>query len=143
MKASKSCLEAIKVFEGFRAEAYKCPAGVWTIGYGHTKGVKAGQTITPCQAEELLLQDLLPCEKFVCSLKMPPTQSQFDALIDFAFNLGTEALRTSTLLRIIQATPSSPSIRTEFMRWVHADGKVLPGLVKRRDWDAKRYFGEV
>lgn len=143
MKVSNECLKKIKEFEGFRDKAYKCPAGVWTIGYGHTKGVKPGQVVTEKQAEVLLEGDLLPCEKFVEGLGLCPAQCRFDALVDFAFNLGTEALRKSTLLQKIRCGAPKNDIKKEFMRWVHAGGKVLPGLQKRRMWEAQRFFGEV
>ena len=143
MKVSRECLKKIKEFEGFCSKAYKCPAGVWTIGYGHTKGVKVGQLVTEKQAEVLLEGDLLPCEKFVERLGLCSTQYQFDALVDFAFNLGTEALRRSTLLQKIRCGAPKNDIKKEFMRWVHAGGKVLPGLQKRRMWEAQYFFGEV
>lgn len=143
MKVSRECLKKIKEFEGFQAKAYKCPAGVWTIGYGHTKGVKSGQVITEKQAETLLEGDILFYEKNVEGLGIKLSQCKFDALVDFAFNLGTEALRKSTLLQKIRAGASESEIKHEFMRWVHAGGKVLPGLQKRRMWEAQRFFGEV
>ncbi len=143
MKVSRECLKKIKEFEGFSAGAYKCPAGVWTIGYGHTKGVKSGKVVTEKQAEILLEGDLLPREKFVEGLGLDLVQCRFDALVDFAFNLGTEALRKSTLLQKICTGASKNDIKHEFMRWVHAGGKVLPGLQKRRMWEAQRFFGEV
>ena len=143
MKVSRECLEKIKEFEGFCPKAYKCPAGVWTIGYGHTKGVKAGKVVTEKQAEVLLEGDLLSCERFVEGLGLCPAQCRFDALVDFAFNLGTEALRKSTLLQKIRSGAPKNDIKKEFMRWVHAGGKVLPGLQKRRMWEAQRFFGEI
>lgn len=143
MKVSRECLEAIRGFEGFKAKAYKCPAGVWTIGYGHTKGVRSGQVITEKQAAVLLEGDILPCENFVNALKLDLSQGQFDALVDFCFNLGSAALSGSALLRKIRVNVDDPAIRGEFMRWVHAGGRVLSGLQKRRMWEAQRYFGEV
>lgn len=143
MKISKECLEALKLFEGFRAEAYLCPAGVWTLGYGHTARVKKGDRITRDEAERVLREDLVPFERSVQLLGLPLKPHQFDALVDFSFNLGTEALKNSTLLRKIKANPQDRSIRSEFKRWVYAGGKVLPGLVKRRDWEARSYFGEL
>ena len=139
MRASEILIERIKEFEGVRLEAYKCPAGVWTIGAGHTKGVRQGQIITMHQAESLLKGDLLPCETFVNGLGIGFTQGQFDALVDFAFNLGVGALRNSTLLKRIKAKDSLESIQAEFRKWVYAGGKKLPGLVKRREWESKRF----
>lgn len=138
MRASDILIEAIKGFEGFRAEAYKCPAGVWTIGYGHTGGVKKGQRVSPARAEELLLADLRSAEESVSRLGVARTQGQYDALVDITFNCGD--MSKSTLVRKIREGAGKDEITKEFMRWVHSDGKVLPGLMKRRAWDADRFF---
>ncbi len=143
MKISKECLEAIKEFEGFRGQAYKDPVGIWTIGYGHINGVKQGDKITKEQAEELLLSDVYEFEVYVNSLNLPLNQNQFDALVDFCFNLGPGNLSGSTLLKKIRLNVDDPSIEAEFKRWVHAGRKVLLGLVKRRQWEANRYFGRT
>ena len=140
MRVSDICFEKIQEFEGLRLTAYKCPAGVWTIGYGHTKGVKMGQTITKAQAETLLRGDLLPCEKYVRGLNLELPQGQFDALVDFCFNMGTAALQRSTLLQKIRTKSDEQTIRGEFAKWVNAGGVRLPGLVKRRAWEADRFF---
>ena len=140
MRVSDICFSKIQEFEGLRLTAYKCPAGVWTIGFGHTKGVKMGQTITKAQAESLLRGDLLPCEEYVRGLNLELTQGQFDALVDFCFNLGTGALGRSTLLQKIRTKADEQIIRDEFAKWVHAGGVRLSGLVKRRDWEAERFF---
>lgn len=139
MRASKILIDKIKEFEGVKLSAYKCPAGVPTIGVGHTKGVVMGQTITIEQAESLLKGDLLPIESYLHELKMPLTQGQFDALADFAFNLGIDALKRSTLLKKVRINISDKTIPGEFDKWIYSKGKVLPGLVKRRAWDAKRW----
>lgn len=138
MRASDILIEAIKGFEGFRAEAYKCPAGVWTIGYGHTGGVKKGQRVSPARAEELLLADLRSAEESVSRLGVARTQGQYDALVDITFNCGD--MSKSTLVRKIREGAGKDEITKEFMQWVHSDGKVLPGLMKRRAWDADRFF---
>lgn len=130
---------AVKSFEGVKLQAYRCPAGVWTIGIGHTVGVKPGQHITMEQAESLLHGDLLPCVKYVNSLGVCRTQGQFDALVDFVFNLGTGALMRSTLYKKIRMGAKLADIQAEFRKWVYAGGKVLPGLVKRREWEACRW----
>lgn len=140
MRVSDICFEKIQEFEGLRLTAYKCPAGVWTIGFGHTKGVKMGQTITKAQAETLLRGDLLPCEEYVRGLNLELTQGQFDALVDFCFNLGTAALQRSTLLQKIRTKADELTIRNEFAKWVNAGGVRLQGLVKRRAWEADRFF---
>ena len=142
MKSSELLLNKIIDFEGCKLTAYKCPAGVWTIGVGHTKGVKQGQIISEAQAISLLKGDLLPCENYVNNLGVCKTQGQFDALVDFAFNLGTAALGRSTLLKYIRQGKAEQYIRGEFAKWVKSGGKTLAGLVKRRAWEADRYFGK-
>lgn len=142
MRASETLIHKIKEFEGLRLESYKCPSGVWTIGIGHTKGVKKGQRITEAQAWTLLRGDLLPCEQYVERLGMCRTQGEFDSLVDFAFNLGTGKLASSTLLRKIREGASETVVRKEFSRWVYSNGVKLDGLVKRRAWEADRFFGK-
>ena len=142
MKSSELLLNKIIDFEGCKLTAYKCPAGVWTIGVGHTKGVKQGQTISEAQAISLLKGDLLPCENYVNNLGVCKNQGQFDALVDFCFNLGTGALGRSTLLKFIRQGKAEQYIRGEFAKWVKSGGKTLAGLVKRRAWEADRYFGK-
>lgn len=139
MRASNILINAIKSFEGYRPNSYQDSAGVWTIGYGHTQGVKKGQKITQAQAESLLRGDLLKAEKYVNGLKLNLTQGQFDALVDFAYNLGTGNLGSSTLLEKIRMKASNEDIQAQFRRWVYAGGKVMPGLVKRREWEAQRW----
>lgn len=139
MQASKKLISKIKEFEGFSNTAYRCPAGVWTCGFGHTKGVT---TITKCtsqEAEKWLLEDLQAFEKYVNTIEEADTQGKFDALVDFAFNLGIDNLRNSTLLTKIRAKAPTSEIQREFKRWVYAGKKVLPGLVKRREWEAQRW----
>ena len=143
MKASRILIEKIKEFEGFRSTAYKCPAGVLTIGYGHTAGVKQGQKITKEEADRLLVRDLIQYEAFVERLNVTCKQEKFDALVDFAFNLGCDALEGSTLLKKIRACRPDSEIRAEFMRWVYSGKTKLPGLVTRRQWEADRYFNLV
>lgn len=144
MRTSDSGIEFIKAQEGFRAEAYLCPSGVPTIGYGHTAGVKEGQTCTDEQAEEWLREDLAAAERTVTECAGEELdQCQFDALVSFTFNVGAAALRRSTLLRKVKADPSDPSIRDEFGRWIYGGGRELPGLVARRKAEADLYFSEI
>ena len=142
MKSSELLINKIIEFEGCKLTAYKCPAGVWTIGVGHTKGVKQGQTITEAQAMSLLKGDLLPCENYVNNLGVCKTQAEFDAIVDFAFNLGTAALGRSTLLKYIRAKKPEQYIREEFAKWVNSKGMRLKGLVIRRQWEADRFYGK-
>ena len=139
MKASDLLIEKMIEFESLRLTSYKDSVGVWTIGVGHTNGVRQGQTITKEQAMTLLKGDLLPCENFVNSIKEIDTQGKFDALVDFSFNLGIEALKKSTLLKLILAKAEESDIKNQFLRWNKAGGRVLSGLVKRRNWEAMRY----
>lgn len=139
-RASDTLIQAVKQFEGLRLKAYRCPAGIWTIGYGHTRGVKAGQQITRAQADSLLIGDLLPFVQYVNRLGVCKTQGQFDALVDFAYNLGTAALGSSTLLQRIRINADDATICKEFRRWVYSGGKVLAGLKKRREWECKQWI---
>ena len=128
----EKAIELIKKFEGCSLKAYKCPAGVWTIGYGHTKGVKIGQVITQLQAEVLLLDDI---EVVVSSikrlLKVNLGINQLCALISFTFNVGVGNLQKSTLLKLINEKKLGLAAN-EFNKWVYANKKKLNGLVKRR-----------
>lgn len=139
MEASDILVKKIKEFEGVRLTSYKDSAGVWTIGAGHTRGVKSGMKITQKQADSLLRGDLLNVENYVNSLGMNFTQGQFDAICDFIFNLGQGKFSRSTLWAKIQANAPTEDIQDEFRRWVYAGGKKLAGLVKRREWEAQRY----
>ena len=140
MKSSELLLDKIIDFEGCKLTSYKCPAGIWTIGVGHTKGVRPGQKITKEQAMTLLRGDLLSCETYVSNLGVCKTQGSFDALVDFVFNIGTGKLDSSTLLKKIRTGASEAVIRKEFSRWVYSKGVKLSGLVKRRQWEADRFF---
>jgi len=138
-KVSDICLAKIKEFEGLRKEAYLDAAGVPTIGYGHTHGVRMGDVISEYWADMFLKADLFDIENQVNSLG-EFNQPQFDALVSFAFNLGFYKLKTSTLLKTIQEGGSMHAIKKEFKRWVYAGGKKLKGLERRREWEAKRFF---
>ena len=133
-------LKKLKEFEGLRKEAYYDAAGVPTIGYGHTKGVRMGDVISEYWAEMFLKADLYDVEKQVDSLRLELNQPQFDALVSFAFNLGFYKLKTSTLLKTIREGGSMRAIKKEFKRWVYAGGKKLKGLERRREWEARRFF---
>lgn len=141
MKASNNAINLIKVSETVKLKAYKCPAGVPTIGWGHTKGVKMGQIITIQEATKMLYEDVLVCENAVNRLvKVKLSQGRFDALVDFVFNLGSGNLASSTLLKLINKNPNDPAIKAQFMRWVHSGSQVLGGLVIRREKEVELYF---
>ena len=140
MKTSPKGIALIKEFEGLRLKAYKCPGGVWTIGYGHTVGVKPGMVISEAQAEEYLKADLIAFERYLNGLGLALNQNQFDALVSFIYNVGTGNFYSSTLLRKVRANPQDNSIMDEFLRWVYSKGRVLPGLQRRRLAEMKLYF---
>lgn len=137
---TKKGIELIKSFEGCRLEAYKCQAGVWTIGYGHTQGVYEGKKITEEEAERLLASDLAKFEMGVRHIVGELSDEKIDALTSFAFNVGLKAFQNSTLCRKVKADENDASIRTEFLKWVYAGGKRLDGLVRRRKAEADMYF---
>lgn len=124
----------IKRFEGLSLTAYLCPARVWTIGWGHTgPEVTAGLTWTVEQCEAAFQADLRTAERAVAELvRVPLTPNQAASLASFVFNLGSRALANSTLLRRLNQG-GYRYVETELARWVHADGRALPGLVRRRE----------
>ncbi|MGV3346257.1 lysozyme [Enterobacteriaceae bacterium LUAb1] len=133
MNISQNGVALIKQFEGCSLSSYLCPAGICTIGYGHTAGVSDGEKITQCRADELLDGDLKVAEADVNRLvTVPLRQGQFDALCSFVFNLGAGDLAGSTLLKKLNSGDTAGA-SDEFCKWVHGGGKVLPGLVKRRE----------
>jgi len=162
-KTSSNGLEIIKHYEGLHdgdlieigLQPKLCPAGIWTIGWGHAlkdidgswlrgiEGFKRLQeiypyyiTITQEEADALLEEDLERFEKYVNTIEAVATQNEFDALVSFAYNLGTNALRNSTLLKTIENDYMCDLIRDEFLKWKYAGFKVLPGLLARRKSEA-------
>jgi lysozyme len=139
-------LNLIKKYEGLRLTSYLCPAGVPTIGYGSTrypngKKILLGEKLTnEKEATQLLLATLSPYEDAVNKHLPNINQCQFDALVCFAYNVGTGALIKSTLLKKAKANNADPSILDEFLRWNKAGGKVLAGLTNRRREEANLYF---
>ena len=140
MTISNAGLALIKKYEGCQLKAYKCPAGVWTVGVGHTRGVKEGMTITQEIADKLLQEDIAPTEKALNALKINFRQGQFDALVSFIFNLGIGNFNSSTLKKKIVAGAKDEDIAAEFGKWNKAGGKVLAGLTKRREEEAKLWM---
>jgi lysozyme len=139
MKASRRLIDAIKRFEACRLTAYQDSVGVWTIGYGHTKGVKRGDKITQQQADEYLRADLATYEAAANQCKRLDTQGKFDAVVDFMFNCGVKAFNGSTLKKYIESGRKTYEIQEQFLRWVNAGGKKLGGLVSRRIWEAATF----
>lgn len=132
MEISNRGIELIKKFEGLRLTAYRCSAGVLTIGYGHTRGVKAGDLITARQADEFLREDVRSAELVVnLDVKVWLSQGQFDALVSFVFNLGAGNFVKSTLLRKLN-DGNYVGAADQFGRWIYAGKTELPGLIRRR-----------
>lgn len=130
--SSRAGLGLIKTFEGCRLQAYKCPAGVWTIGYGRTTDVKPGDTCTQEQADQWLAEEYDAFEREVLNLiKVPLTENQLGALVSFTYNLGARSLKESTLRRLLN-DGGYEGAAGQFARWNRAGGRVLKGLVRRR-----------
>jgi lysozyme len=153
MHMSQGGLDALlKKFEGCKLKAYYCPAGVCTIGYGHTSAAGApqvadGMIITQADAEDILKRDIVKYEIAVMDLvKVKLTQNQFDVLVDFAYNAGVGNLKSSTMLKKINSGDLD-AVPAELMKWTKGGGKVLPGLVRRRQaagawWSADQHVEE-
>ena len=145
MKASNDCLKLIEHFEGMRLEAYRCPAGIWTIGIGSTRyadgsQVKEGDKLTLKQARVLFRVTLVLYEASVRnSIQALITQNQFDAMVSLCYNIGPGNFHASSLRKAVNKNPSDPGIPALFDMWIYASGKVLPGLVRRRKSEAYLY----
>jgi lysozyme len=145
MEVNKAGRDLIKKFEGCKLRAYKCPAGLWTIGYGNTfyedgTKVKQGDVITQQQAENYfnaIVDDF--AKKVDALVKSNVSENNFSALVSFTFNVGIGNFQRSTLLRKVNANPKDATIPAEFRKWVRANGEVLKGLVRRREAEAKLY----
>ena len=149
MKVSKECLEMIKHHEGVRSKPYKCPAGLWTVGVGHVIGdgkslpKEWNRTFTPDEIDSILAADLQRFERGV--LRLCPrnlNQNRFDALVSFAFNVGLGSLQRSTL-RMKHNRGEIDACAQEFLKWSKAGGKVLKGLLKRRQDESRLYQKEA
>lgn len=144
MHMTEEGLALIRRFEGFRAQAYRCPAGIWTIGYGHTSNagpprVSPGMEMSEAEARRVLAADV---ERFAAEVRAALTREvspqQFSALVSFAFNVGTAAFRTSSVLRAVNAGDFG-AVPGRLGLWVKAMGKTLPGLVRRRAAEAQMF----
>ncbi|SMH56803.1 lysozyme [Azospirillum agricola] len=145
--ACQAAVDLVKHFEGLYLSAYRCPAGVATIGYGHTAGVVMGETITPAQAEAFLSADLTAAAGQVDGLvRVALTPDQRGALASFVFNLGSGSLASSTLLKLLN-TGDYDGAAGQFGRWVYATVNgvhtKLPGLVARRAAESALFQGQV
>lgn len=139
MKTGQAGLNLIKQYEGCKLNAYKCPAGVWTIGYGHTSGVTAGQKITQAQADAYLIADVAKFETNVNKYydKYKWNQNEFDALVSFAFNIGSIDQLTAN------GTRERTVIAEKFLLYNKAAGKVLSGLTKRRAAERELFLSKM
>lgn len=140
MKTGEQGIDLIKEFEELRLEAYLCPAGIWTIGYGHTGAdVHKGLKISQAEADKLLVRDLAVAELAVDRLGATLRQNQFDALVSLAFNIGAHAFTNSTVARLVKQNPDHDRIADVFKMWNKSKGRVLAGLVRRRQREAELY----
>ncbi len=141
MNTSAEGIALIKKFEGCELEAYQCSAGVWTIGYGHTKDVEEGDTISKDQAEEMLVEELHEYENYVNEyVNVALSQNQFDALVSWVYNLGSSNLHASTMLKVLNSGDYE-GVPAQIKRWNKAGGKVLQGLIRRREAEALLFAG--
>ena len=142
MKTSAEGLSLIKKFEGCELYAYQCSAGVWTIGYGHTKDVEPGMQITKEDAEEMLVEELHEYESYINDFVTAPlSQNQFDALVSWVYNLGPANLKASTMLKVLNAGKYE-DVPAQMKRWNKAGGKVLEGLIRRREAESLLFLGK-
>ena len=133
---SSDGLHLTEQFEGCKLRAYQDSKGVWTIGYGHTRGVVAGMTCTQAQAEQWLAEDIAWASSEVNKLvHVPLTQAEFDSLVDFTFNCGAGNFDHSTLLKLVNAGDMVHAAE-EFEKWDKCGGKVVAGLLRRREAEA-------
>ncbi|MEG4406418.1 lysozyme [Microcoleus sp. MON2_D5] len=143
MQINQEGLDLIKQFEGCKLEAYICPAGIPTIGYGHTQSATMGQVISEVEADALLRKDLKDAEDAVRTLvTVPIDENQFSTLVSFVFNVGAGAFEQSTLLAMLNAYASAETVAAQFMRWNKADGRELPGLTRRRHAEQALFLGK-
>lgn len=143
MKTSARGIKLITDFEGFRATAYQDVVGVWTVGYGFTKGVKKGDRITRAEADARLRKEIVGYEMGVeAACRVPPNQNQFDALVCFAFNVGVAGMTKSSVIKAHNREDYQAAARA-FGLWNKAGGKVWPGLTRRRAAEAALYLEPV
>lgn len=144
MEYSNAGLAMSKAFEGLRLVAYQDGGGIWTVGYGHTgPDVHAGRKVTPLEAEVLLRVDMRAAVDCVnASIHVPLSQGQFDALVDFAFNVGRGNFQRSTLLAKVNAGDFTGAAG-EFGKWINVNGQPARGLVRRRAAEAALFQGRT
>tara|TARA_R110002074_G_scaffold365865_2_gene539667 strand:- start:876 stop:1427 length:552 start_codon:yes stop_codon:yes gene_type:complete len=142
LQISQEGLALIKKFEGCELEAYLCPAGVWTIGYGHTKDVKEGDKINKDEADYLLQEEMIEYESYINDMvDVDLNQSQYDSLCAWVYNLGPSNLGSSTMLRVLNEGKYD-EVPQQMKRWNKANGEVLDGLIRRREAEALLFQGK-
>lgn len=141
MKTSNKGIELIKKFEGCKLYAYRDSVGIATIGYGRTKGVKMGMSITQSQAEHFLKEDIEPIEKELNKLNINFKQNQFDGLVSWIYNLGVGNFNSSTMKKYIVARKNDIEITDQMVKWYNAGGKPLLGLKRRRVAECNMWLG--
>ena len=135
-------ISLIKKFEGCELESYQDSVGVWTIGYGHTKGIKEGMSITQNEANQMLEEELPEYEGYINDLvTVELEQCEYDALVAWVYNLGPTNLRESTLLKILNEGDKK-GVPAQIKRWNKAGGQTLNGLVRRREAEALLFQNE-
>ena len=141
MKISAEGLALIKKFEGLELKAYQCAAGVWTIGYGHTKDVQEGDEWSESHADHMLEVELEEFEGYINdNVTVALSQNQFDALVSWVYNLGPANLKASTMLKVLNSGDYE-GVPAQIKRWNKAGGKVLKGLIRRREAEALLFIG--
>ena len=138
-------MRILKECEGLYLNSYKCPAGVWTIGYGCTKGIRPGMTISEAEAEEMLRKELTEFEKGVERIlsHIPLNENQFSALVSLTYNCGMEPITEGMTIRRKLEARDYRGAAEGFLLWNKGGGRVLPGLVKRREMERKLFLTEV
>lgn len=142
MKFSEKFFSMVVTFEGFLPKASNKLDGVWTIGYGHTSGVRPGMVVSQEEAYNLLVDDAEYFERKINGLGLSLNQSQFDAVGVLCYNIGFNAFRSSTLCGVIRKSPTAALVGECWKKWVYCKGKVLRGLVIRREKEYKLYCSE-
>lgn len=144
MNAFETALTLVKFYEGFRAKAYQDPVGIWTIGYGETGArAKPGATVTESEAADWLSNRLLNIATRIGRLvDVGLLPYEMAALLSFVYNVGDGAFAKSTMRKLINAGTDPNQVAAQFTRWNKAGGKVLPGLVKRREAERRLFLGE-
>lgn len=141
MKTGDKGIALIKECEGLRLAAYRDGAGVWTIGYGHTRGVRQGMSCTEAEAGAWLREDLADAEASVDRWGLELTQDRFDALVSFVYNVGGGTFAKSTLLVKIRTGADAETVAYWFLRYHYSAGKPLLGLARRRAMEAALFTG--